>query len=437
LPSKFIQAKWLASSLCTGAWERDAIVARFSRLLPPDGPEPVMLAARLRHIFYQDIAPKPAALAAYLLDEPLLEPVFKAGIISRLLLDPPVMGVRPDGISPLPLPVLPTVRDIGMWLCLSDEELRWFADTRFRQGKVTESRLHHYDYSWIPKRGCGSRLIEAPKSRLKEIQRLIVKDILSRIPPHYCAHGFTQGRSIKTFAAPHLRQEAVLRFDLKDFFHSVHPSRIIALFHRLGYPQNAARILQGLCLNAVSPPLAGREFQNLTWQQRRRLQDKHLPQGAPTSAPIANLCAWKLDCRLEGLAEFYGYAYTRYADDIAFSGPRSLAKRAKFIETLVGAIAQEEGFSLNYRKTRLRLASQRQKLAGVVVNERANYSRGDWDRLKATLHNCITQGTSSQNRDNHPDFRAHLRGRVAHVAWLNPARGEKLQALFDKIVWEI
>ena len=395
-----------------------------------------MLAARLRHVFYQDRPPDVAALAAYLRDEPLLEPVFKAGVIDRLLLDPPVMGLRPDGIAPLQLPELPTVRDIGLWLWLSDEELRWFADTRFRQGKVVEPKLHHYTYAWIPKRGDGFRLIEAPKSRLKEIQQWMVKDILGRIPPHYCAHGFTRGRSIKTFAAPHLRQEAVLRFDLKDFFHSVPPPRITALFRRLGYPQNAARMLQGLCLNSVSPQLAGKEFQNLPWQDRRRLQHKHLPQGAPSSAPLANLCAWKLDCRLEGLAARYGYQYTRYADDIAFSGDRSLARRAKFIETLVGAIAQEEGFSVNHRKTRLRLASQRQKLAGVIVNERANYLRGDWDKLKAILHNCIKHGPAAQNRESHPDFRAHLRGRVAHVAWLNPARGEKLQVLFDRIVWE-
>lgn len=367
--------------------------------------------------------------------EPLLQPVFQAEGIRELLLDTPVIGRRPDGIAPLPLPELPTVRDIGLWLCLTDEELDWFADTRFRQGKVKEQKLHHYAYAWLPKRAGGFRLIEAPKSRLKEIQRLMVKEILGRIPPHYCAHGFTRGRSIKTFAAPHLRQQVVLRFDLKDFFHSVHPSRITALFRRLGYPQNAARMLQGLCMNAVSPSLAGREFQNLPWQDRRRLQDKHLPQGAPTSAPLANLCAWKLDCRLEGLAESFGYNYTRYADDIAFSGDRSLARRAKFIETLVGSIAQEEGFLLNHRKTRLRLASQRQKLAGVIVNERANYCRGDWDRLKAILHNCIKQGAVSQNRDNHSDFRAYLQGCVAHVAWLNPARGNKLQGLFDKIVW--
>jgi retron-type reverse transcriptase len=262
-----------------------------------------------------------------------------------------------------------------------------------------------------------------------------VKDILSLVPPHDCAHGFTRARSIKTYSQPHLKQQVVLRMDLKDFFHSVPIARITALFRRLGYPPTAARALKGFCTNSVSPSLAGKPFEKLSWEEKKRLQSKHLPQGAPTSAPLANLCAWKLDCRLAGLADRYGYQYTRYADDLAFSGPSSLARRAEFIETLVGAIVIEEGFRLNHRKTRLRLASQRQRLAGVVVNEKANYARADWDRLKAVLYNCVKHGPESQNRNNHPDFKAHLKGCVAHVSWLNPSRGEKLQALLKQIVW--
>lgn len=207
------------------------------------------------------------------------------------------------------------------------------------------------------------------------------------------------------------------------------------MFRSLGYPQNVARALQGICTSSVSPSLAGTPFRHLSWHEQKRLQSKHLPQGAPTSSALANLCAWGLDCRLAALAERYGFRYTRYADDLAFSGDRSLARYAGFIETLVGAIAIEEGFMLNHHKTRLRLAAQRQKLAGVVVNERVNLQRSDWDRLKATLHNCVKYGAENQNRDGHPDFRAHLAGRVAHATWLNPARGEKLQSLFKKISW--
>ena len=129
--------------------------------------------------------------------------------------------------------------------------------------------------------------------------------------------------------------------------------------------------------------------------------------------------------------------YTRYADDIAFSGSYRLARMADFIEAVVGSIALEEGYRLNHRKTRLRLRSQRQRLAGFVVNEKPNCRRPDWDRFKAILHNCARHGPRSQNLDGHADFRAHLRGRLEYMSWVNPARAHKLRRLWDEIDWSI
>ena len=73
------------------------------------------------------------------------------------------------------------------------------------------------------------RLIEAPKSRLKEIQRRILKAILGQIPPHDAAHGFCAGRSIKTFATPHVGKTAVLKIDLQDFFPSISAADSVCL----------------------------------------------------------------------------------------------------------------------------------------------------------------------------------------------------------------
>jgi RNA-directed DNA polymerase len=78
----------------------------------------------------------------------------------------------------------------------------------------------------------------------------------------------------------------------------------------------------------------------------------------------------------------------------------------------------------------------RQYLAGIVVNDRANIVRADYDRLKATLTNCIRHGAESQNRDAHSAFRAHLEGRVNFVESVNPQRGAKLRSLFIKIQWD-
>ena len=436
LSSKLIQARRLALSIQTGSWERPALTDRLTRALPSGKTDPAQIAARLHFHFGEFSPPDIEALVTFVLQEPKLEAVLKSGDVRGLLLDPPVMGAKPDRLITFPLPTLATWKDIGLWLCLHNKEIAWFADCRLQQANVKDGKLHHYNYSWVRKRSGGLRLIEIPKSRLKEIQRKILQDILNRVPPHPCAHGFCRGRSIKTFVTPHIGQEAVLRLDLKDFFQSVPTARVGAVFRRLGYPRTVAWLLKGFCTNSVSSPLAGKPFKDLSWNRRKRLQNKHLPQGAPTSAQLANLCAWRLDHRLQGVADRYGFHYTRYADDLAFSGTSRLANMSEFIESLVGGIVIDEGFQLNHRKTRLRLSSQRQCLAGIIINQKSNCRRSDWDQLKAILHNCIRYGPESQNHDEIPDFKAHLQGRLAHVSWLNPSRGEKLWLLWDKIIWK-
>jgi RNA-directed DNA polymerase len=172
------------------------------------------------------------------------------------------------------------------------------------------------------------------------------------------------------------------------------------------------------------------------WRLARRLESRHLPQGAPTSPALANLAAFRLDVRLAALATTVGARYSRYADDLAFSGDAGLAVRARRLIRLVSRIAREEEFTLRAGKTRVMRRSSRQLLAGVVVNERPSVRRADYDRLKAILHLCGTLGPASQNTADHPDFRAHLLGRIAWVAHLHPARGAKLRALFEQIAWE-
>jgi retron-type reverse transcriptase len=435
LTSKLTKTRWLALSLLSGRWDEVGIADRLSRALPPDFTESATVAARLRVHFDESSPPTIDMLVDYLLSESLLNDVLKGTAIKGPLLDSPVMAATPDALVTFPLPELATWSDVASWLSLTDKETAWFADCRSQQSKTTERRLHHYNYYWVPKRSGSLRLIEAPKSRLKEIQRKILKEILNRVPPHPNAHGFSRGRSTKSYATPHIDKAVVLRFDLKDFFHSVPVARIGALFRRLGYPKNVAWLLQGLCTTSTSPSLAGTPFEDLEWDVRKRLESKHLAQGAPTSAQLANLCAWRLDCRLQGLAKRFGLDYTRYADDLAFSGPLRVARMSQFLEALVGAIVMDEGFRLNHRKTRLRLKSQRQYLAGIVVNEKVNCRRADWDRLKAILHNCSKHGPQSQNVDGHPNFKAHLRGRVAYMAWLSPSRGRKLRQFWDRIDW--
>jgi hypothetical protein len=159
------------------------------------------------------------------------------------------------------------------------------------------------------------------------------------------------------------------------------------------------------------------------WQNERFYRSAHLPQGAPTSPALANLCTYRLDRRLAGLARAVGTKYTRYADDLAFSGGETLERCARRFQVHVCRIALEEGFEIQTRKTRFMRQGVRQQLAGVVLNKRLNVPRAAYENLKATLHNCVLYGPQSQNRDGRADFRAYLLGHIAYVAMLNASRG--------------
>jgi hypothetical protein len=161
----------------------------------------------------------------------------------------------------------------------------------------------------------------------------------------------------------------------------------------------------------------------------------HLPQGAPTSPALANLCTYRIDCRLQGLAQRAGADYTRYADDLAFSGDKAFEKGVNRFSTHVAAILMEEGFNVNFRKTRIMRQGVRQHLTGLVINHHVNVMRPDFDRLKAILTNCIRHGPESQNREDHPLFRFQLDGRIAFVEMVNRAKGERLRKLFSEIEW--
>jgi len=271
------------------------------------------------------------------------------------------------------------------------------------------------------------------------MQGRILTGILENIPVHPAVHGFRKGRSIKTFAAPHVRQRVVLRMDLQDFFPSLRDGRVKAMFRMAGYPELVAKLLGGLCTNAAPRSLwrkvgVARDVPRMN-DASDLYSRSHLPQGAPSSPALANICAYRMDCRLAGLAESAGAVYTRYADDLAFSGGEKFERSAEGFAIHAAAILMEEGFTVNHRKTRVMKRGVRQYLAGLVTNDRINVVREDFDRLKATLTNCVHYGAESQNRENHGAFRSHLEGRVGFVEAVNPAKGARLRRILEKIRW--
>jgi RNA-directed DNA polymerase len=320
-------------------------------------------------------------------------------------------------------------------LDLRPSELDWMADARGWNRRAGEP-LRHYKPQWMSTSTGGIRLIEAPKPRLAEAQRRIARHLLARLPVHEAAHGFRPGRSALTYAAPHAGKPVVVRMDLEGFFAAVTGTRVRSLLNAAGYSPTVAAVLTGL-LTTRTPidvlSTAPRTSGDPAVRRRllARLADQHLPQGAPSSPALANAVAYRLDCRLAGLATVLGAEYTRYADDLAFSGSLPLHRLLPGVQRIAAA----EGFRVRPDKTRVAATHQRQKLAGLVVNVAPAVPRDEYDALRALLHNCVRTGPAAQNRAGHKDFKAHLRGRVEWVAASHPGRGAKLRGLLDSLNW--
>jgi retron-type reverse transcriptase len=285
----------------------------------------------------------------------------------------------------------------------------------------------HYVVSYIPKASGGRRLILAPKQRLRSLQRSLLRQLISSLPLNHAVHGFRPGRSTLSGASVHVRKAVVISVDNEDFFPSFDICRVAGYFRAIGYSGEIAQHIANL--TTVTPDDVPGAVAD--WCRDLPL----LPQGAPTSPGIANAICWRMDKRLSALARKFGGEYTRYADDLTFSGGEEMSRGAGRLLQIVRKIVKTEGLQLNEKKTRIMRRNRQQRVTGIVVNEKPNIPRRDYDQLKAILHNCIKQGPESQNREQHPDFKGHLQGRVAYVTQIAPERGTKLKAMFDRISW--
>lgn len=124
------------------------------------------------------------------------------------------------------------------------------------------------------------------------------------------------------------------------------------------------------------------------------------------------------------------------ATHLTFSGGTGLVRGAAGVRRRVAEIAAEEGFAVNERRSTLVTRAGSQRVCGTVVNVRPNLARADYDELKAILHNAVRNGPTTENRAGVGDFRAHLLGRIAWLAALNPGRAEKLRQVFARIAWD-
>ncbi len=210
----------------------------------------------------------------------------------------------------------------------------------------------------IAKKSGGVRHIEAPDPVTKKRQRDYLEYLYKAYPASPYTHGFTPNKSIITNAKPHTDKKWVYSVDIKDFFPSVTLEKVKALGFKLKW---------GLCFY---------DFKDG--------KNKRLPQGAPTSPYIANLYLKKFDYKTaKKLAEF-NIAYTRYADDITFSGNdyNGMEKALSFIIRQLNRY----GFEINYKKVKKMPFWKRQYVCGLTVNKKVALTRETKKKVRAEKH---------------------------------------------------
>jgi len=256
----------------------------------------------------------------------------------------------------------------------------------------------------------------------------VLREVVGKLPVEPPAHGFVAGRSILSNAAPHSGRAVVVNMDLEGFFPGIGFPRVRSVFRRLGYSPAVATILALLCTEC---PRRAVVYDGATYPRRQR--PRGLPQGACTSPGLSNQVARRLDRRLGGLAAKLGLTYTRYADDLTFSGDGALEGRVGYLLARVRHVAGDEGFAINEAKSRVLRRSTAQVVTGLVVNDRPGVRRDEVRRLRAILHRARTEGLERQNREGRPDFLAWLRGKIAFVAMSRPEQGAALLAELEAV----
>ncbi len=159
-----------------------------------------------------------------------------------------------------------------------------------------------------------------------------------------------------------------------------------------------------------------------------------LPQGSLASPAISNLIAYKLDKKVKGLADKFGFTYTRYADDLSFSAGKESEKNISGLLHYLDEIIQSEGLTINPEKTHIMRSGGQQKVTGIVVNEVLNVERTQLRKFRALLHNIEKNGWNGQKWGRAENILHSIEGYIHFIKMVNPAKSEKYSKQLTAIV---
>jgi RNA-directed DNA polymerase len=313
-------------------------------------------------------------------------------------------------------------------ICIDDMSLAHHLGIRNRtmwwliRAKVHDDpKKQCYEVFDIPKRGGagrrgGKRNIQNPIPRLKTLQRLILGRFLQGVPlgEHVGAYG--PGRSCMDTAQQHVGRSVIISLDIRDFFPSIKRSMIRNYFKWVGYNHSVAGYLADL----------------MTYKN-------FVPQGSPSSGLISNIIAdFRFDQQvIAALSKVDpGWRYTRYSDDIDISHSEAQTQETvNEIVALVRDILDNAGFRLNTKKTKVEPYYRQQKVLGVVVNEKPNIPRREYDHIRCMIHNCVMHGFETQvaraRKGSVNALKSHIRGKLSFFSQIDTQKAEALKAKFE------
>lgn len=228
--------------------------------------------------------------------------------------------------------------------------------------QLSEHSDKYYKTYEIPKKSGGKRKISQPSKKLKGLQSWILVNILNKIQVSPSCKGFRKGSSILENALPHIGSNTILNLDLKNFFPTITSNQVYNVFKTIGYNKLIATVFTNIC----------------TYEET-------LPQGSSCSPMLANLTAWTLDLRIQGYVGKRGISYTRYADDLSFSGlnPTKVIK----IIPMIKEIINDENFIVNHKKTRIASSARAKIVTGLIINEDSvGIGKQKYKELRAKIH---------------------------------------------------
>ena len=260
-----------------------------------------------------------------------------------------------------------------------------------------------------------SRTIYEPLQPLAGYQRWILKNVLEKVTTTKCAYAYKKGVSLVDNARVHQGHAVVVKLDISHFFDSITYGMVFDVFaNMMRYPREGATLLANLCC----------------------LEDK-LPQGACTSPYLSNLCLVRPDIEIEEYCDKNHISYSRYSDDLTFSGDQI---DVKALILFVRQVLRKYGFKLNCEKTHVDGKGRQHRVTGIICNDKINTPAVYRKQVRQEMYYLKKFGVQSHlKRLNDPNYLAEngepdsdayyssLLGRIAYVLQVNPDLEEFLE----------